>query len=112
MCFCLDNCEYSPFARKGVFVASSGTPGSSSSSPPIPQGGRVGAAATIPNDRNSDGNGNQLAVVAEENFQHGFQECISETMHFLIECKGIHPGDSLCVQLAKYLNERLNLKVI
>ncbi|CAL8089612.1 unnamed protein product [Orchesella dallaii] len=40
----------------------------------------------------------------EEQFRLGFQECLSEAMHFLVEQEGLYAGDTTCVRLVKHLN--------
>ncbi|KAK3853838.1 hypothetical protein Pcinc_039636 [Petrolisthes cinctipes] len=44
--------------------------------------------------------GNQL-----EQFHLGYQECMSETMQFLVESEGFFSGDSLCVRLMNHLTK-------
>nr|XP_045593315.1 transcription factor cwo-like [Procambarus clarkii] len=44
--------------------------------------------------------GNQL-----EQFHLGYQECMSETMQFLVESEGFFTGDSLCVRLMNHLTK-------
>ncbi|KAI4485769.1 hypothetical protein M0804_006258 [Polistes exclamans] len=45
------------------------------------------------------------ASTATEHYRLGFQECLSETMHFLIEVEGFYARDSLCVQLTNHLQQ-------
>ncbi|XP_043502490.1 hairy/enhancer-of-split related with YRPW motif-like protein isoform X2 [Polistes fuscatus] len=45
------------------------------------------------------------ASTAAEHYRLGFQECLSETMHFLIEVEGFYARDSLCVQLTNHLQQ-------
>lgn len=40
---------------------------------------------------------------SEEHFRLGFNECMSEAMHFLVEEEGMYPGDSLCIRILKHL---------
>ncbi|XP_066597698.1 hairy/enhancer-of-split related with YRPW motif protein 1-like isoform X2 [Prorops nasuta] len=42
---------------------------------------------------------------ASEHYRLGFQECLSETMHFLVEVEGFFARDSLCVQLINHLQQ-------
>ncbi|KAK2585586.1 hypothetical protein KPH14_010217 [Odynerus spinipes] len=42
---------------------------------------------------------------AAEHYRLGFQECLSETMHFLVEVEGFFARDSLCVQLINHLQQ-------
>ncbi|XP_033210969.1 transcription factor cwo isoform X2 [Belonocnema kinseyi] len=42
---------------------------------------------------------------AAEHYRLGFQECLSETMHFLVEVEGFFARDSLCVQLISHLQQ-------
>ncbi|ROT71647.1 Hairy/enhancer-of-split related with YRPW motif protein 2 [Penaeus vannamei] len=44
--------------------------------------------------------GNQM-----EQFHLGYQECMSETMQFLVESEGFFSGDSLCVRLMNHLTK-------
>lgn len=45
------------------------------------------------------------ASTAAEHYRLGFQECLSETMHFLVEVEGFFARDSLCVQLISHLQQ-------
>ncbi|EFN89077.1 transcription factor cwo isoform X2 [Harpegnathos saltator] len=45
------------------------------------------------------------ASSAAEHYRLGFQECLSETMHFLVEVEGYFARDSLCVQLINHLQQ-------
>ncbi|XP_034935693.1 hairy/enhancer-of-split related with YRPW motif protein 1-like isoform X2 [Chelonus insularis] len=45
------------------------------------------------------------ASTAAEHYRLGFQECLSETMHFLVEAEGFFARDSLCVQLVSHLQQ-------
>lgn len=45
------------------------------------------------------------ASTAAEHYRLGFQECLSETMHFLVEVEGFFARDSLCVQLINHLQQ-------
>jgi len=47
----------------------------------------------------------QSSVSAVEHYRLGYQECLSETMHFLVEVEGYFAGDSLCVQLINHLQK-------
>ncbi|XP_071516093.1 uncharacterized protein [Panulirus ornatus] len=40
-----------------------------------------------------------------EQFHLGYQECVSETMQFLVESEGFFSGDSLCVRLMNHLTK-------
>lgn len=40
-----------------------------------------------------------------EHFKLGYQECLSESMHYLVEVKGYYPGSSLCMQLICHLQK-------
>ncbi|KAK0176669.1 hypothetical protein PV328_000782 [Microctonus aethiopoides] len=42
---------------------------------------------------------------ANEHYRLGFQECLSETMHFLVEFEGFFARDALCVQLVSHLQQ-------
>lgn len=46
-----------------------------------------------------------VASTAAEHYRLGFQECLSETMHFLVEVEGFFARDSLCVQLINHLQQ-------
>lgn len=41
--------------------------------------------------------------ITEEHYRLGYHECLSETMHFLVEVEGMFAGDKLCVQLISHL---------
>ena len=46
-----------------------------------------------------------------ESFRVGYHECLSETMHFLVEKEGMYSGDPLCQRLMAHLQrhfEKLN----
>ncbi|XP_008545069.1 transcription factor cwo isoform X1 [Microplitis demolitor] len=43
--------------------------------------------------------------IAAEHYRMGFQECLSETVHFLVEGEGFFARDSLCVQLINHLQQ-------
>ncbi|XP_046480838.1 hairy and enhancer of split-related protein HELT isoform X1 [Neodiprion pinetum] len=45
------------------------------------------------------------ASSAADNYRLGFQECLSETMHFLVDVEGFFARDSLCVQLISHLQQ-------
>ncbi|KAK7080054.1 hypothetical protein SK128_024216 [Halocaridina rubra] len=40
-----------------------------------------------------------------EQYHLGYQECLSETMQFLVESEGFFSGDSLCVRLMNHLSK-------
>ncbi|XP_023727716.1 transcription factor cwo isoform X2 [Cryptotermes secundus] len=40
-----------------------------------------------------------------EHYRLGYQECLSEAMHFLVEVEGFFAGDPLCVQLINHLQK-------
>nr|CAD7455121.1 unnamed protein product [Timema tahoe] len=40
-----------------------------------------------------------------EHYRLGYQECLSETMHFMVEVEGFFAGDPLCVQLINHLQK-------
>ncbi|OXU27828.1 hypothetical protein TSAR_005020 [Trichomalopsis sarcophagae] len=42
---------------------------------------------------------------AAEHYRLGYQECLSETMHFLVEVEGYFARDALCVQLISHLQQ-------
>ncbi|XP_043279326.1 transcription factor cwo-like isoform X2 [Venturia canescens] len=42
---------------------------------------------------------------AAEHYRLGFQECLNETMHFLVDVEGFFAQDSLCVQLIGHLQQ-------
>ncbi|XP_054275981.1 uncharacterized protein LOC128995103 isoform X4 [Macrosteles quadrilineatus] len=46
---------------------------------------------------------NGSAQITEEHYRLGYHECLSETMHFLVEVEGMFAGDKLCVQLISHL---------
>lgn len=43
--------------------------------------------------------------IVAEHYRLGYHECLSETMHFLVEVEGFFAGDSLCVQLINHLQK-------
>lgn len=43
--------------------------------------------------------------IIAEHYRLGYHECLSETMHFLVEVEGFFAGDSLCVQLINHLQK-------
>ncbi|XP_058793485.1 transcription factor cwo isoform X2 [Phymastichus coffea] len=45
------------------------------------------------------------AASAAEHYRLGYQECLSETMHFLVEAEGFYARDALCVQLISHLQQ-------
>ncbi|XP_048505060.1 class E basic helix-loop-helix protein 41 isoform X2 [Athalia rosae] len=45
------------------------------------------------------------ASSSAEHYRLGFQECLSETMHFLVDVEGFFARDSLCVQLISHLQQ-------
>jgi hypothetical protein len=46
---------------------------------------------------------NGSSQIIEEHYRLGYHECLSETMHFLVEVEGMFAGDKLCVQLISHL---------
>lgn len=46
---------------------------------------------------------NNSPQIVEEHYRLGYHECLSETMHFLVEVEGMFAGDKLCVQLISHL---------
>lgn len=40
-----------------------------------------------------------------EHYRLGYQECLSEAMHFLVEVEGFFAGDSLCLRLINHLQK-------
>ena len=54
-------------------------------------------------------NSNIASLKDEEKFRLGFQDCLSETLRFLIERKGMFAGDAFCVQLVQHLNVHCQL---
>jgi hypothetical protein len=45
----------------------------------------------------------QTSGIVVEHYRLGFQECLAETMHFLVEDEGCYANDPLCVQLINHL---------
>ncbi|XP_063226599.1 uncharacterized protein LOC134533165 isoform X2 [Bacillus rossius redtenbacheri] len=45
------------------------------------------------------------APISTEHYRLGYQECLSETMLFLVEVEGFFAGDPLCVQLISHLQK-------
>jgi hypothetical protein len=54
-----------------------------------------------------DGNEQNLSggPIIIEHYRLGYQECLSEAMHFLVEVEGFFAGDPLCVQLINHLQK-------
>ncbi|XP_072155066.1 uncharacterized protein [Bemisia tabaci] len=44
-------------------------------------------------------------TIIPEHFRLGFQECLSEAMHFLVEVEGFFANDSFCVQFMNHLQK-------
>lgn len=40
-----------------------------------------------------------------EHYRLGYQECLSEAMHFLVEVEGFFAGDPLCLRLINHLQK-------
>ncbi|XP_049863375.1 transcription factor cwo isoform X2 [Schistocerca gregaria] len=47
----------------------------------------------------------QPGPIVLEHYRLGYQECLSETMHFMVEVEGYFAGDPLCVQLINHLQK-------
>lgn len=60
---------------------------------------------THPEDSVDSVSHSTAASTAAEHYRLGFQECLSETMHFLIEVEGYLARDTLCVQLINHLQQ-------
>ncbi|KAJ9587604.1 hypothetical protein L9F63_018986, partial [Diploptera punctata] len=43
--------------------------------------------------------------IVTEHYRLGYQECLSEAMHFLVEVEGFFAGDPFCVQLINHLQK-------
>jgi len=43
-----------------------------------------------------------------ESFRVGYHECLTETMHFLVEKEGLYSGDSFCVRLMGHLQKHFD----
>nr|UQF78879.1 clockwork orange [Gampsocleis gratiosa] len=43
--------------------------------------------------------------IVVEHYRLGYQECLSEAMHFMVEVEGFFAGDPLCVQLINHLQK-------
>jgi hypothetical protein len=56
---------------------------------------------------NEDGNEQHSSggPIIIEHYRLGYQECLSEAMHFLVEVEGFFAGDPLCVQLINHLQK-------
>ncbi|XP_076662942.1 transcription factor cwo isoform X1 [Andrena cerasifolii] len=65
----------------------------------------VTSAHTHPEDSVDSVSHSTVASTAAEHYRLGFQECLSETMHFLVEVEGFFARDSLCVQLINHLQQ-------
>ncbi|XP_034230171.1 transcription factor cwo-like isoform X2 [Thrips palmi] len=65
-------------------------------------------ATPPPNGLGADPTGAIRPVVrpiVTEHYRLGYQECLSEAMHFLVEVEGYFAGDSLCVKLISHLQK-------
>ncbi|RLU23265.1 hypothetical protein DMN91_003468 [Ooceraea biroi] len=60
---------------------------------------------THPEDSVDSVSHSTVASTAAEHYRLGFQECLSETMHFLVEIEGFFARDSICVQLISHLQQ-------
>ncbi|KAG5306435.1 HEY1 protein, partial [Acromyrmex insinuator] len=60
---------------------------------------------THPEDSVDSVSHSTAASTAAEHYKLGFQECLSETMHFLIEVEGFFARDTLFVQLINHLQQ-------
>lgn len=40
-----------------------------------------------------------------DHYKLGYQECLAETMRFLVELQGFFPTDTLCVKLINHLQK-------
>ena len=43
-----------------------------------------------------------------ESFRVGYHECLTETMHFLVEKEGLYSGSSFCVRLRAHLQKHFD----
>ena len=43
-----------------------------------------------------------------ESFRVGYHECLTETMHFLVEKEGLYAGNSFCVRLMTHLQKHFD----
>ena len=43
-----------------------------------------------------------------ESFRVGYHECLTETMHFLVEKEGLYSGNSFCVRLMAHLQKHFD----
>ena len=53
-------------------------------------------------DREGHRNGGPIII---EHYRLGYQECLSEAMHFLVEVEGFFAGDPLCLRLINHLQK-------
>lgn len=65
----------------------------------------VTSVHTHPEDSVDSVSHSTIASTAAEHYRLGFQECLSETVHFLVEVEGFFARDSLCVQLINHLQQ-------
>uniref|UniRef100_A0A8D8ZUU5 Hairy and enhancer of split-related protein helt n=1 Tax=Cacopsylla melanoneura TaxID=428564 RepID=A0A8D8ZUU5_9HEMI len=56
-------------------------------------------------DTSSSSSSSTSVPINSEHFKLGYQECLSESMHYLVEVKGYYPGSSLCMQLICHLQK-------
>jgi Hairy Orange. len=53
-------------------------------------------------DRKGQRTGGPIII---EHYRLGYQECLSEAMHFLVEVEGFFAGDPLCLRLINHLQK-------
>ena len=49
-----------------------------------------------------------LQASSVESFRVGYHECLTETMHFLVEKEGLYAGNSFCVRLMSHLQKHFD----
>ncbi|RZF40291.1 hypothetical protein LSTR_LSTR012594 [Laodelphax striatellus] len=75
------------------------SPASLSSHPPHP------AVVECEESMSPPASADDLTRNLSEHYRLGFHECLTETMHFLVEVEGYYSGDALCVSLISHLQK-------
>lgn len=92
-------CEQSPGSEREVTATPLSESPASPSCPSLPPHGHsadpTGSLAVRP----------VVRPIVTEHYRLGYQECLSEAMHFLVEVEGYFAGDSLCVKLISHLQK-------
>ena len=96
----LTKCEQSPGSDREVTQLSEASATVSATPPPGPHGQGLGLGADATAAIRP-----VVRPIVTEHYRLGYQECLSEAMHFLVEVEGYFAGDSLCVKLISHLQK-------